>query len=319
MNCEILIQNGEKVYAPAVQEGIEWTTERKGSPGKLTFKAVMDDVLDIQEGNAVQFNVDGNHVFYGYVFKKSFDKDRIMSVTCYDQLRYFKNKDTYVYVGKTASQLLQMVCDDFNLKTGEVEETGYVIAKKAEQNKTLFDIVQNALDSTLMNARKLYVLYDDFGRICLKNIASMKIPLLIDEETGQNFDYTSSIDSETYNRIKLTRDNEKTGKRDVYMVQDGEHINQWGVLQYYDTIKDGENGAAKAEALLQLYNTKTRNLSIKGAFGDIRIRAGTSPLIRLDFGELKLNNFMVCDRVSHTFKNGEHTMDLTLRGGDFVG
>lgn len=282
MNCEILIQNGEKVYAPAVQEGIEWTTERKGSPGKLTFKVVMDDVLDIQEGNAVQFNVDGNHVFYGYVFKKSFDKDRIMSVTCYDQLRYFKNKDTYVYVGKTASQLLQMVCDDFNLKIGEVEKTGYVIAKKAEQNKTLFDIVQNALDSTLMNARKLYVLYDDFGRICLKNIASMKIPLLIDEETGQNFDYTSSIDSETYNRIKLTRDNEKTGKRDVYMVQDGEHINQWGVLQYYDTIKDGENGAAKAEALLQLYNTKTRNLSIKGAFGDIRIRAGTSPLIRLD-------------------------------------
>lgn len=318
MNCEIYIQNGTKVYAPAVQDGIEWTTERKGSPGKLTFKVLMDDKLDIQEGNAVQFNVDGQRVFYGYIFRRSFDKERIMSVTCYDQLRYFKNKDTYVYTGKTASQVLQMVCDDFFLKTGEVEDTGFVIAKKNEQNKTLFDIVQNALDDTLLNVRQLYVLYDDYGRITLKNIASMKVPLLIDEETGQNFDYTSSIDSQTYNQIKLTRDNKDTAKRDVYMVRDNPHIDQWGVLQYYETLQEGENGQAKAEALLKLYNTKTRNLSIKGAFGDVRIRAGTAPLICLNLGEVKLNNFMVCDRVKHSFKNGEHTMDLTLRGGDFI-
>lgn len=318
MNCEIFIQNGTKVYAPAVQEGIEWTTERKGSPGKLTFKALMDDILDIQEGNAVQFNVDGQKVFYGYIFRRSFDKEHIMSITCYDQLRYFKNKDTYVYTGMTASQVLQMVCDDFYLKTGEVEDTGFIIAKKNEQNKTLFDIVQNALDSTLLNVRQLYVLYDDYGRITLKNIESMKVPLLIDEETGQNFDYTSSIDSQTYNQIKLTRDNEETAKRDVYMAKDSEHINQWGVLQYYETLQEGENGQAKAEALLQLYNVKSRNLSIKDAFGDLRIRAGTAPLIRLDLGEVKLNNFMVCDRVRHSFKNGEHTMDLTLRGGDFI-
>lgn len=318
MNCEIFIQNGTKICAPAVQEGIEWTTERKGSPGKLTFKVLMDDALDIQEGNEVQFNVDGKHVFYGYIFRRSFDKEHIMNITCYDQLRYFKNKDTYVYTGMTASQVLQMVCDDFLLKTGDVEDTGFVIAKKNEQNKTLFDIVQNALDDTLLNARKLYVLYDDYGRIALKNIASMKVPLLIDEETGQNFDYTSSIDSQTYNQIKLTRENKDTAKRDVYITKDTEHINEWGVLQYYETLQEGENGQAKAEALLNLYNTKTRNLSIKEAFGDIRIRAGTAPLIRFDLGEVKLNNFMVCDRVKHSFKNGEHTMDLTLRGGDFI-
>lgn len=31
-NCELLIQNGNTVYAPVVEEGIEWETERKGSP-----------------------------------------------------------------------------------------------------------------------------------------------------------------------------------------------------------------------------------------------------------------------------------------------
>lgn len=319
MKCEILIQNGEMIYAPAVEAGIQWTTERKGAPGKLTFQVVMDSALDIQEGNAVQFCVDGAKVFYGYIFKRSFDKEGLMKVTCYDQLRYFKNKESYVYREKTASQVLQMVCSDFLLRTGEVEDTEYVIAQKSEMDKTLFDVVQNALDSTLIHTRRLYVLYDDFGRICLKNIGSMKIPLLIDEETGQNFEYDSSIDSSTYNRIKLKRENQETGKQDVYITMDTEHINAWGLLQYCENIQGKEDGQAKADAMLQFYNTKTKSLRIRDAFGDVRIRAGTAPMIRLSFGELKLDHFMVCEQAEHTFAEGLHTMNLTLTGGEFVG
>lgn len=319
MICEILIQNGGTVYAPATQEGVEWSTERKGSPGKLTFSVINDAALNIQEGNAVQFNVDGKHVFYGYVFKKSRDKDSILKITCYDQLRYFKNKDTYAYVGKKASEVLQMICNDFKLRTGVIEDTGYVIAKKIESNKTLFDIVQNALEDTKLNAKEMYCLYDDAGAITLQNIASMKVGLLIDEETGQNFDYTSSIDGDTYNKIKLTYDNEESGKRDVYVIEDNDHINAWGVLQYFDTLKEGENGESRAASLLGLYNRKTRNLTINDAFGDVRIRAGSAPLIRLSLGDIIVNNFMFCDRVTHRFKDNEHTMDLTLIGGAFSG
>ena len=35
MAAELLIQNGNKVFIPVVQEDIQWTTERKGNPGKL--------------------------------------------------------------------------------------------------------------------------------------------------------------------------------------------------------------------------------------------------------------------------------------------
>ena len=318
MNCELYIQNNGLVYEPVTKEGIEWSTERKGSPGKLTFKLFQDARLNIQEGNAVQFKVDGQNVFYGYIFKKTFDKEGIVSITCYDQLRYFKNKDNYVYKHLTAGQLLQKICDDFLLHTGVIEDTEYVIEKKSQLDKTLFDIVQSALDDTLMNIRKLFVLYDDFGRISLQNIGSMKLPILIDEETGQNFDYTSSIDAQTYNQIKLTYENKDTGKRDVYMVKDSEHINEWGILQYHESLQDGGGGVSKAEALLQLYNRKTRNLAIKDALGDVRVRAGTSPVIQLKLGDVVLNNFMVCDRVTHVFKNKEHTMDLNLLGGDFI-
>lgn len=315
---ELYVQNGDKIYQPAVMDGMKWITERKGTPGKLTFSVVADEALNIQEGNAVKLIVDGVNCFFGFIFKKQRNDNRKIDVTAYDQLRYFKNKDTYSYIGKTADQLLKMICGDFGLRFGEIEETGYVIAKKLENNKTLFDIMQNALDDTMMNTNKLYLLYDKFGEITLTNIANMKIPLLIDEETGKSFDYTSSIDEHTYNQVKLTFDNEKTGKRDIYLTKDSAHINEWGVLQYYDELKEGENGPEKASKLLEYYNKKTRKLKVSGVFGDIRVRAGTSPLIKLNLGDVSVSNYMLVTSATHTFSNGIHTMDLQLEGGTFI-
>lgn len=315
---ELYVQNGDKIYQPAVMDGMKWITERKGTPGKLTFSIVADEALNIQEGNAVKLIVDGVNCFFGFIFKKQRNDNRKIDVTAYDQLRYFKNKDTYSYIGKTAGQLLKMICGDFGLRYGEIEDTGYVIAKKLENNKTLFDIMQNALDATMMNTNKLYLLYDKFGEITLTNIANLKIPLLIDEETGKSFDYSSSIDEHTYNQVKLTYDNEKTGKRDIYLTKDSAHINEWGVLQYFDELQEGENGPAKAAKLLEYYNKKTRKLKVSGVFGDIRVRAGTSPLIRLNLGDVSVNNYMMVTSATHTFSNGIHTMDLQLEGGTFI-
>lgn len=64
--CEILIQNNSTVYAPIVEEGIEWTTERKNTPGKITFKIHKDKIINFTEGNAVRFAVDGTNIFYRF-------------------------------------------------------------------------------------------------------------------------------------------------------------------------------------------------------------------------------------------------------------
>ena len=317
-DCELLIQNGNTVYSPVIQEGVEWETERKGTPGKLTFKIVKDNIVNFTEGNAVRFKYKENETFYGFVFTKKRDKDSIITVTAYDQLRYLKNKDTYVYKNKSADELIRIMANDFLLNIGMLEQTGYKIASRSESNKTLFDIVQTAIDLTIQNTNEMFVLYDDFGKICLKNIERMKLGLVIDEETGENFDYSSSIDNDTYNQIKLTYDNKETGKREVYMAKDTSHINEWGVLQYYDKIDEKVNGKAKADALLKLYNQKTRKLQIKNAIGDIRVRGGSLVIVKMNLGDIKLQNFMLVEKVKHTFKNNEHIMDLTLRGGEFI-
>ena len=307
MSQQLLIQNGNTVYEPVVQDEITWTTERKGAAGKLEFKVVKDEIINFEEGNPVAFKVDNTNLFYGFVFRKKRDKEQIIKTTAYDQLRYLKNKDTRVYVNKRADEVVRSIASDFQLNVGMLENTGYVIAKKTESNQSLFDIILNALDETIRNRKEMYVLYDDFGKLCLKNLERMKVGLVIDEETGENFDYESSIDSDTYNQIKLTYDNSDTGKREVYMAKDSSNIEKWGVLQYFDTIDEKTNGAVKARALLDLYNQKTRSLEIKNALGDIRVRGGSLIIVNLNLGDVKLQNFMLVEKAKHTFKNGEHT------------
>lgn len=318
MSQQLLIQNGNTVYEPVVQDEVTWTTERKGAAGKLEFKILKDNIINFEEGNPVAFRVDNTNLFYGFVFKKKRDKEKIIKTTAYDQLRYLKNKDTKTYTNKRADELVKMIANEYQLNVGTLENTGYTIAKKAENNQSLFDIILNALDETIRNRKEMYVLYDDYGKLCLKNLERMKVGLVIDEETGENYDYESSIDSDTYNQIKLTYDNSDTGKREIYMARDSSNIEKWGVLQYFDTIDEKTNGAVKARALLDLYNQKTRSLEIKNALGDIRVRGGSLIIVNLDLGDVKLKNFMLVEKAKHTFKDVEHFMDLTLRGQNFI-
>ncbi len=84
-------------------------------------------------------------------------------------------------------------------------------------------------------------------------------------------------------------------------------------MQYFDTLSKGENGQAKADALLQLYNKKTRNLKIVNALGDTRVRAGSMVVINLALGDMNLKNFMLVEKVKHTFKLDSHRKTLMLQ------
>ncbi len=315
---ELLIQNGGTVYLPAVEDGVTWDTERKGSPGRLSFSVVKDAGLNFQEGNPVSFRQDGKGVFYGFVFTKRRDKGGLIQVTAYDQLRYLKNKDTVREVGVKASDLLEMLAADFRLQCGEIEDTGYTIESIAEDDQSLFDIILGALDETVQATGKLFVLYDDFGKLCLRDIANMKREFLVDRDVSEDIDYSSSIDSQTYNKVKLTYENGDTGKRDVFISQDGEAMNRWGVLQYYESVQTETGAAQKADALLKLYDRKTRTLTVRGVLGDVSVRAGTLVPVSLHLGDIVANTFMLAEKVKHTFRENEHVMDLTLIGGDFI-
>lgn len=93
-------------------------------------------------------------------------------------------------------------------------------------------------------------------------------------------------------------------------------MNHCGVLQYYESLKNPVNGKAKADALLEMYNRKTRQLNIKNILGDIRVRAGYSVMVSLELGDINVNNRFLVEKATHNIINGQHLMDLTLRGSD---
>lgn len=320
MTYELLIQHGQTAMFPSTVEGVTVEWERKGQPGKLTFEVVKTEGLSFQEGDPCRFSVDGVPIFYGFVFEKSRkgSNPNVIKCTVYDQLYYLKNKDTYVYTGKTADAVIKMLAEDFQLNVGSLEGTGYTIGSQVEENKALFDIVQNALDITLKATGKMYVLYDDCGKLTLKNIGSMKLGMLIDEETAGDYDYKSSIAAQTYDKIKLSYENKDKGTREIFIAQDGSNINQWGVLQYFEKVDSATNAKAMADALLDLYNTKTRTLKLKNVLGDIRVRGGTLLVVMLGLGDINVSNYLMVEQVKHTFCDEQHLMELKMRGGTFV-
>ena len=312
-----IIQN--KTFQPLVEDEITWTTHRSGEAGKLTFNVIKDSIIDFTEGNPVKLFVDGTPIFYGFVFQKKRDKKHNISVTAYDQMYYLTNKDSDITENETASDVIKKVAVNFKLNVGEIAATSYKIASRVESNVSGFDIIYNALDMETTNNKTMYVLYDDFGKLTLKKLEDMKLDIVLDAESGENFDYSTSISDDTYNKIKLTYDNDTTGKRDVYIAQDGDNINNWGVLQYYDTLQEHENGQAKADALLELYNAKTRKLKLTKIFGNLGIRAGNMLIVNLGVGDMDITSYLLVEKCEHTFGNNEHFMDLTMRGGEIIG
>lgn len=487
----LTIQHGDVIFSPPIKDDIMVEWERVGSPGKLKFTTVKVDGMDFYEGDAVTLQYDDKKIFMGYVFTKKRNKEQHIEVTCYDQIRYLKNKYTYVFENKTADQIIKAMCDDYNLTIGTFDETGYKLPAIVEENKSALDISLYTLEETLLNTGNQFTLYDDFGKLTLKNSTNMISDTLVMSSTAEDFDYKSSIDDETYNSIvlyykpkssgssssasagaskviqiaaaevgnkenpmgsdrqkygvaygrngvawccifawwvfkqaglsslfyggkkvatcttvmkwfksrgqwhkspkvgdcvffnwsggssvahhigivesiksngsvvciegncsnrvkKITRKSgiigygrpqyvndtpmtrnasgsgdvttstittpNSSGKIQVFTASDKDKISQWGTLRYFESIDTPSIGKSKAEKLLQLYARKTRELKVNGAFGDPTVRGGTLIPVKLDIGEMKISNYMLVEKVIHTFNNDHHTMDLTLGG-----
>lgn len=324
---QIVRNNGSVVHTPILEDGVTWKTERQGAPGELTFTVVKDETLGFLEGDAVRFYVDGEPVFFGFVFSKSRDKEHRIKVTAYDQLRYLKNKDTLVYKEWDCAKLINTLADGYGLSSSRnLASTGYICPQMSEDNSTLFDMILNHLSQVTQATSKMYVLYDDFGTLTLKDIEEMYVPYWIREENMENFDYKTTIDGETYNTVKITLSDSENSVRHVYIAKSTENINKWGILQLTEELDATKYSADEAKALsvdiLELYNRTERNLTLKGVIGDTRVRAGTWVPVTMYLGDVSLGDVnentakpMIVETATHTWEGGSYKMDLKLTSG----
>ena len=317
MTFELLIANKQtgKIWdaANCVQTA-SWTTNRTGSPG--TFKFTLNKAGDISyvEGDTVRFSVDGQLQFYGWVFTKEKDRWDVVQTTCYDRLRYLKASASYAFYNMTAGQIIQQIAGDLQLTTGAIADTGYTIPSLIEQEQTCLDIIEGALQQTLLNTGNIYVMYDDGDGLALQQPANMISPVIIgDKSLLTEYTYKTDIDSQTYNSVKLSRPNEDTGRADIFIAQDSTNIGKWGLLQLYQTVDGAMNDAqvqAQAQASLEYYNRRMRTLKVT-SLGVNGLRAGQMVMMKVQgLGDINLDQYVLLEKVTHTWENDVHTMDF---------
>lgn len=318
MSYELLIASGEsgRVYeASGCTEEVSYTTNRTGSPGVLKFTARKGGGLSPGMGDRVRFTADGTLVFFGWVFAVTEDRWGKLEVTCYDRLRYLKVNASYAFYDLTAGEIIRQIAEDYQLDTGELEDTGYRIPSTIQDNQNVLDIVEDVLQDTLLATGRVYNFYDNGDGLSLTEAANMVAPVMLGGKSlVTDYRYGLSIDKQTYNSVKLSRPNEATGRSDVYIAQDSEHISQWGMLQLYQKINGSLNDAQmteQAKTTLSYYNAPLKTLRIS-ALGSPGVRAGQMIYVDLSDAGDGVAQAMLIEQAKHNFKNDLHTMEVEL-------
>lgn len=155
LTYELTVRNQKDVLLIEPQDGITLDRSPDLAPAKLTFNVLKDPLLDIQEGDLVNFKVNGELIFVGYIFEKSRSKNNIIQVTCYDQCRYLKSEGYYIFDGKnSASELIIALSKDLGIKLGEIAPTEYKISRVFD-GKSYQDILLTMLKLTSINSPKI--------------------------------------------------------------------------------------------------------------------------------------------------------------------
>lgn len=317
---ELMLQNkkGRLWNIAELASDISWKTSRAGKPATLEVTLVdgglyQDKSFGIENGDIVQFRMDGTDIFYGFVFSLSTGSDREIKLTAYDQVRYLLGNGTYVLQNVTAADVITRIAKDYGLKTGSLMQTAYRIPSLVADTKKLLDTIMGAVDKTLAYGGKLLCFYDDFGKLTLRAPEEMLLDVVLgDGHLLYDYSLKKSIDDETYNTVYLYQDNEQTGKREFFTAADRANVERWGILQLYEKADDKGNAAQnreKAANLLKLHNREKVSLSVQ-AIGDVRVRAGNFVYVLLD--DLTTQLYLV-DQCSHKITGSEHTMSLDIR------
>ncbi len=213
-----------------------------------------------------------------------------------------KQRITIVVRNDTVSTLVEKMCHYFALKKGALTDTKYKLPISVQDSKTWLDIIYTSISETLMNTGKKYSLRDEFGTMALRDLEELKLDLVLgDSNLAYDFEYGKTIDEDFYNQIKLASDNEKTGKRDIYIKKDSQAIENYGLLQYFEVLDKNYNPSqsnAMADTLLKLYNKEQETLTLD-CLGNTSIRAGTSFYGLIS--DIGLNKRLLVKQVTHEF------------------
>lgn len=305
-----------------IPSSLSLATERTSQPATLTGEIPVLDGKIPEIGSVVRLTVDGQHIFYGYLFSLTVNRYGILTFTAYDQLRYLKGNYTgYFKTGCEPKDIINEIAMFYSLKVGELATTGYTARRLMVEDECCLDAIQKQIDLATIKTKKVWTFYDDNGALTLKSAEDMVADVYLSTDNFcTDYELTIDIDSDTYNAVALYRpSSSKLGRRLVTAPPQGEqneNMQKWGVLFLYESADEDMNSnqmEERAKNMLALKNRPVKTLRIV-ARGVVGLRAGM--MVTLNFPDLPTisrRQQVVLDSVTHDFTDSDHTMQLETK------
>lgn len=312
MNIIVTISTPTEVWE--IQNSIESLSLESSmydSPSVLTFDLI-DSSKIYPNGSAVSLVINGENIFKGFIFKYEINEKKTLSITAYDQMRYLKNQDTIYYSNKTASQIFEDICNKNGLNCNVVNPSNWIVLEYLHDKKTMFEIVKHSIEESFRMENKLYMIRDNFGILEFIDVSKNKTNIQLGTKSLMT-SYTAglSIDDDTYNVVKLIRDNKDTQKRDVWMELDSDNVKKWGKLQFLGSVDENANEEQIKELarnILKVKNKEKRTFSFS-AIGFYNLRAGDGIKIVIDD---IVNEWFIISKITTNIKRETPTMDIEV-------
>ena len=207
-------------------------------------------------------------------------------------MRYLKNKDFYIIDGgQTLNDVFTNCCNKFQLKSSVIAGSETIVSDKIHNDKTIYEIIQYAVDDVLVKTQKYYVVRDNYGTLELVDMEKLVTDYVIGDSSAMSeYTHRRSID-EACNVVKLVWGDKGTKTPKITVANDEKNVEQWGILQHYEVVNEGMNEAQiteRANNLLFLLNRVEQTMKLTVVADEttytslLELRAGSGFRIRFN-------------------------------------
>jgi hypothetical protein len=272
------------------------------------------NIFNYDLGNiALMYDIKGNELFRGYIFKRSLDNEGSDSFTAYDQLVYLsKNSYTMLVKDMTASNVVNSLFTKFNIPIGYIEPTTYKIDKQVFTNSDLGQIINDCLTTTTAITGKGYILFSKQGKAYMYSRQnSAKQTITTDNVFTANRDI-SIENMRTQVMVEKGSIDSTDDKYSTYTSKDQTSVNKYGLMQHIESI-DSSSTTAQMQSLA---NSKLSELNRKDDvtsidfLGDFSCITGNQ--LHVYEPHTMTSGLYYITNDSHSISQGLHKMTLQL-------
>ena len=224
-----------------------------------------------------------------------------ITVECKDFLHYLiRDKYSGTFKNTTAESITRKVCSAVGIGTKDLIKTKIHIKKLLAEGESAYSVIVKAYNKASVKQKKYYMPYMKGTKLSVKQKwKSSGVELCMDIESAS---YSENSDS-MVNQVAIYNDK---GKK-IGVVRDNESIRRYG---RYQEIYTKEKGVNSKTAATKLFHGITKEASVR-AIGYVEAISGNSIKITEKSTGLSGTYYITTD--SHTWENGIHMMDLTIR------